>query len=148
VASSVTTGECWNSILKWTRITFLQIFASSRFVIIFECCMSVQLRPRYCIRYKLINIDNSYKYNKRRVWKLPCLSNHVSSVQSFILYYWSSDFTKLWSSYDRLSGLVVRVPGYRSRGPGFDFPALPDFLRSSGSGTGFTQPHEDNWGAT
>jgi hypothetical protein len=38
---------------------------------------------------------------------------------------------------DRLCGLVVRVPGYR-------FPALPDFLRSSGSGTGSTQPREDN----
>jgi hypothetical protein len=28
------------------------------------------------------------------------------------------------------------------------FPTLPDFLRSSGSGTGSTQPREDNWGAT
>jgi hypothetical protein len=28
------------------------------------------------------------------------------------------------------------------------FPALPDFLRSSRSGTGSTQPREDNWGAT
>jgi hypothetical protein len=28
------------------------------------------------------------------------------------------------------------------------FPALPDFLRSSGSGTGSTKPREDNWGAT
>jgi hypothetical protein len=28
------------------------------------------------------------------------------------------------------------------------FPALPHFLRSSGSGTGFTQPREYNWGAT
>jgi hypothetical protein len=36
---------------------------------------------------------------------------------------------------DRLCGLVVRVPGCRSRGPGSS-PALPDFLRSSGSGTG------------
>jgi hypothetical protein len=26
------------------------------------------------------------------------------------------------------------------------FPALPDYLRSSGSGTGSTQPREDNWG--
>jgi hypothetical protein len=38
---------------------------------------------------------------------------------------------------------VVRVPGYRSRGP-VRFPALPDFLRSSGSGTGPTQPREYN----
>jgi hypothetical protein len=28
------------------------------------------------------------------------------------------------------------------------FPALLDFLRSSGSGTGSTQPREYNWGAT
>jgi hypothetical protein len=28
------------------------------------------------------------------------------------------------------------------------FPVLPDFLRSTGSGTGSTQPREDNWGAT
>jgi hypothetical protein len=28
------------------------------------------------------------------------------------------------------------------------FPALPDFLRSSGSGTGSTQPREYNRGAT
>jgi hypothetical protein len=28
------------------------------------------------------------------------------------------------------------------------FPALPDFLRSSGSGTASTQPREYNWGAT
>ena len=28
------------------------------------------------------------------------------------------------------------------------FPELPDFLNSSGSGTGSTQPREVNWGAT
>ena len=28
------------------------------------------------------------------------------------------------------------------------FPALPDFLSTSGSGTGSTQPREVNWGAT
>jgi hypothetical protein len=43
---------------------------------------------------------------------------------------------------DRLCALVVRGPDYR--GPGFDSLALPDFLRSSGSGTGSTQPREDN----
>jgi hypothetical protein len=43
--------------------------------------------------------------------------------------------------FDRLSGLVVRVRGYRSwvRDP---FAALPDFPRSSGSGKGSTQPRE------
>jgi hypothetical protein len=48
---------------------------------------------------------------------------------------------------DRLSGLVVRVPGYRSTGPG-SIPGATNFLRTSGSGTGTTQPREYNWGAT
>jgi hypothetical protein len=44
----------------------------------------------------------------------------------------------IWDARDRkwnhLCRLVVRVPGYRSRGPGFGF------------GTGSTQPREYNWG--
>jgi hypothetical protein len=37
----------------------------------------------------------------------------------------------------------LQIQGSRVR-----FQALPDFLSSSGSGTGSTQPREDNWGAT
>jgi hypothetical protein len=46
------------------------------------------------------------------------------------------------SSNDRLCGLVVRVIGYRSGGPG----SIPVTTRkkSSGSGTGPTQPREYN----
>jgi hypothetical protein len=48
---------------------------------------------------------------------------------------------------ERLCDLVVEFlatdPEVRVR-----FPALPDFLRSNGSGTGSTQPREYNWGAT
>jgi hypothetical protein len=43
---------------------------------------------------------------------------------------------------DRLCGLVARVLDYRSRGPGFDSQALQK--KSSGSGTGSTQPREYN----
>jgi hypothetical protein len=48
-----------------------------------------------------------------------------------------SKFDECSVSQDRLCGLVVRVPGHRSRGPG----SIPDkdFLRCSGSGTGSTQ---------
>jgi hypothetical protein len=49
-------------------------------------------------------------------------------------------------SRERLCGLVVRVPGYRSRCPRIRFPALPGFVGSSGSRTGPTQPREYNWG--
>jgi hypothetical protein len=44
---------------------------------------------------------------------------------------------------DSLCGLVVRVPGYRTRGPG-PIPGATNFLRSSGSGTGSTQPRGYN----
>ena len=46
----------------------------------------------------------------------------------------------LWSS-----GQSFWLQVQRSR---FRFPALPDFLSSTGSGTGSTQPREVNWGAT
>jgi hypothetical protein len=46
---------------------------------------------------------------------------------------------------DRLCGLVVRVLGYRFGGLG----SIPGTTKkSSGSGTGSTQPREYNWGAT
>jgi hypothetical protein len=48
---------------------------------------------------------------------------------------------------DRLCGLLVRIPGYRSGGPGFDSRALQE-KKSSGSGTGSTQPLDYNCGAT
>jgi hypothetical protein len=46
--------------------------------------------------------------------------------------------------WDRLCSLVVRVSGYIIQRSRVRFAALPDFLRSSGSGTGSTQPREDN----
>jgi hypothetical protein len=50
------------------------------------------------------------------------------------------------SGYLNLSTVFILLstdPGVRVR-----FPALPNFLRSSGSGTGSTQPREYNWGAS
>jgi hypothetical protein len=43
----------------------------------------------------------------------------------------------------RLCGLVVRDPGHRSRGPG-SIPGTTRIKKSSGSGTGSTQPREYN----
>jgi hypothetical protein len=52
----------------------------------------------------------------------------------------------LYPVHDRLCGLMVRVLGYRSGGPG----SIPGTTRkkSSGSGTRSTQPREYNCGAT
>jgi hypothetical protein len=49
-------------------------------------------------------------------------------------------YTSLWSSGQSF-WLQIQRSWVR-------FPALPDFLRSSGSGTGSTQNREDNWEAT
>jgi hypothetical protein len=48
---------------------------------------------------------------------------------------------------DCLCSLVVRVPGYRSRGPGFNSQHSQILWEVSGPGTGSTQPCEYNWGA-
>jgi deoxyinosine 3'endonuclease (endonuclease V) len=44
---------------------------------------------------------------------------------------------------DRLCGLVARVLGYRSGGPG-SIPGTTKKMKSNGSGTGSTQPREYN----
>jgi hypothetical protein len=71
-----------------------------------------------------------------------CL-NHLTVVLNTQIYFIKRSIMKLlnlWSS-DQTSWLQI----LRSWVP---FPALPDFLRSSGSGTGSTQPREYNWWAT
>jgi hypothetical protein len=47
------------------------------------------------------------------VLRQSATSDHTSSMAIIILY-------SLLCVLDRLCGLVVRVPGYKSRGPGFD----------------------------
>jgi hypothetical protein len=60
----------------------------------------------------------------------------ISTITTAFISCWPP----LWSS-GQSSWLQIQRPRVR-------FPALLDFLRRGGSGTGSTQPREDNWGAT
>jgi hypothetical protein len=68
---------------------------------------------------------------------VSCLMKHRDD---FIFTLATDLRTPVWSSCQS-SWLQIQ----RSR---IQFPALPDFLSSSGSGTGLTQSREDNWGTT
>ena len=70
---------------------------------------------------------------------LTCI--HDMNRDSFSLTsVYNATWPPLWSS-----GQSFWLQLQRSR---VRFPALPDFLSSSGSGTGSTHPREVNWGAT
>jgi hypothetical protein len=74
-------------------------------------------------------------------WSQWFLGFHVTCYWSFFIVY-----LNVCHLFDRLCDLVVRVLGYRSGGPG----SIPGTTKkkSSGSGTGSTQPREYNWVAT
>ena len=61
-----------------------------------------------------------------------------------------TDFLLKYSnSFDGLFGIVVSTSDCHPRGPGFDSRLYHrNFSGSVGSGTGSTQPREDNWVAT
>jgi hypothetical protein len=65
------------------------------------------------------------------------------NVEFYGFYNFNFIFNLITCMRDRLCGLVVRVLDYRCRGPGFDSQALQK-KKSSGSGTGCTQPREYN----
>jgi hypothetical protein len=74
---------------------------------------------------------------KWMVWK------HLSwwqCMSSWMYIQMCSSGPSLWSSGQ---SFWLQIPRSQVR-----LPALPDFLRSRGSGTGSTQPRVDNWRAT
>jgi hypothetical protein len=77
---------------------------------------------------------------------MTCIRQWI--VMDTNLYIYTQKSRIMIPQNDRLCGLLVTVPGYRSRGPGSISGTTRFFVRSSGSGTGSTQPCEDNWGAT
>jgi hypothetical protein len=99
-----------------------------------------QSNAEWCTNKLWLPIWQSHLHNK--------IYSHLNSRNSWILWFYlvirimkmGTFRPPLWSSGHSfwLQILMSRIR----------FPALPDFLRSSGSGTGFTQPREDNWGTT
>jgi hypothetical protein len=65
---------------------------------------------------------------------------HMTPINALPSYFFKIPWPPLWSSGQSF-WLQIQRSRVRS-------PALPDFLSSSGSGTGSTQPREVNWGAT
>jgi hypothetical protein len=66
----------------------------------------------------------------------PFSQNVVSTIRRLMPLFISPLWSSGQSSWLQIQRSWVRVP------------SLPDFQRSSGPGTGSTQPREDNWGAT
>jgi hypothetical protein len=75
---------------------------------------------------------------------LPSTANFpIKSLHTIVVFHMNVIYNggpTLWSSGQ---SFWLRIQRSRVR-----FPTLPDFLRSSGYGTGSTQPREDNWGDT
>jgi hypothetical protein len=72
---------------------------------------------------------------------LSCVKTPLSRPEHFALFRFSVHLM-VSVDVDRLCGLVIKVLAYRSGGPG----SIPGATRkkSSGSGTGCTQPREYN----
>jgi hypothetical protein len=76
--------------------------------------------------------------------------NFYQTAQSHIL---QNSMKRQWNQLNTTWGMkqtasVVRVPGYRSRGPGFDSRHYQIFWEVVGMKKGFTQPREYNWEPT
>jgi hypothetical protein len=62
---------------------------------------------------------------------MPCIEFHPNWL-TYFWHRWSSFMSPYTTNWDRLCGLVVRVSGYRSRGPGFDSRRFQIFWEAVG----------------
>jgi hypothetical protein len=102
-----------------------------------------QLKAMDIQAYLFVTITSASIQNKWNRWRCSAWLGHGSRTSRNL----DDNLATYVLLCYRLCDLVVRVLGYRPE-VRFRFPALPDFLRSSESGTGSTQPREYNWGVT
>jgi hypothetical protein len=80
---------------------------------------------------------------------MQCFQEKLQECYIFHIFVLSYHTEQFWGgnipNSDRLCGQSLWLQIQRSR---VRFPALPDFMGSSGSGKRCTQPREVNWGAT
>jgi hypothetical protein len=98
----------------------------------------------YCLAYSVFDFEDGGKTFLRNIGLFPNY-DEVLPRWLYSLKDTNNYFPNFIVWHDRLCGLVVRVLGYRSGGPG---SILGTIKKSNGSGTGSTQPREYNWGAT
>jgi hypothetical protein len=170
---SLSYGKAWEGILvaifssEWSRLLLLRKAVSA---------LSISLRARRMVRWSrvfwVVRRDN-LRAPHRGHW--PCVSPAQLSRPVFVfpsrellrahkLFECDgSEFrskvgklaTCIFLSHHRIIVLVWPSLWYSGQSSWLQIQrsrvrvqALPDFLRSSGSGTLFTQPRESNWGAT
>jgi hypothetical protein len=151
-------GSCISGSFPWIQCNVIYISEFSfQFIEAGYCGEICFCSPRWpCTR---TGSQNRFHAPEISVKMLPCVFyaiyactegyGVISFPSSFFMYvrYSCCLFNNAFSiGVDRLCGLVVRVLGYRSGGPG----SIPGTTRkkNSKSGTGSTQPRENNWGAT
>jgi hypothetical protein len=133
----------------WKLAIVLQLFV----VMTYKWAMNPIANPKPC-RESVIHVAICIQIDIGKLnSQVRCHSYCVSVFCSCCNVIWECSFTQIWVSEgyqlmnDRHCGLVVRVPGYRSRGPRFDSRRYQIFWEVVGLERG-PQSHEDNWGAT
>ena len=92
----------------------------------------VQIRPGWMNFFQSVKILSMTSFEREVKPRVPCRR-----------------FTARKKTSDHLFGIMVSTSDYPPRGPGFDSRLYPrNFSGSIGSGTGSTQPREENWVST
>jgi hypothetical protein len=126
-------GTHWYSVYI-TFIRFIILCYFTPWVTLFYSKLNLQTRVYFRFIRSVIGLQLFYCF-----WYVIKSSTYLVNKTVFQ----SLDFHHTTAINNSGQGSCLQIK--RSR---FRFPALPNFLRSSGSGTGSTQPRYDNWGAT